>query len=203
MAAVSLWQYWNGRVIFSPSAASYPQRRIKFHPRVGQGWTAVWRAAGHLVSSPGQRIPQIVHCSRALNCPGSWQKAIKDRPRADRILDQMLATSQKHRADFWGRKDILMQTAEKNLLRLSQLFLLPSGDPCGRNQFPAFPGEASDWTSSLWMQTLLAWSGRLGGLRSQSWSRFFCLNLSGRKRGRVKYSFWVFCFVINNLKSIS
>lgn len=92
--------------------------------------------------------PQTVHCRRALNCLGSWRKAIKDQPRAGRILDQMLATSQKHRVDFWGRKDILLQSAEKNLLRLSQLFLLPSGDPCGHNQFPAFPGKASDWTPS-------------------------------------------------------
>lgn len=117
---------------FLPPAASYPQRRIEFHPRlwrVGQGWSAVWRATGHPVSSPGQRIPQTVHCSRALNCPGSWQKAIKDQPRADRILDQMLATSQE--VDFWGRKDILLQTAEKTCYGFLSSSCFPRETPVG------------------------------------------------------------------------
>lgn len=112
-------------------AAFHPQRQIKFHPRLwrmGRGRSAVWRAAGHPVWSPGQRAPQIVHCLRVLNCPGSWQKAIQDQPRAEPVPEQTLATSQEYRADLWGEARHPFYGCQKDWLWLSQLLLLPSQD---------------------------------------------------------------------------
>lgn len=58
--------------------------------------------SGVLVRGP----PQILHCLRIRHCPRSWQKAIKDQPRADRIPEQRLAASQEYRAASEQRKDV-------------------------------------------------------------------------------------------------
>lgn len=94
--------------LFFP-AASHPQRWIEFHPRLGRtgrGWRAVWRAAGCPVWCPGPRTPPDFTLFEDTTCPRSWQKAIKDQPRADRIPEQRLAASQEYRAASEQRKDV-------------------------------------------------------------------------------------------------
>lgn len=132
--------------LFFPPAASHPQSRIEFHHRLwrmGRGWSAVWRAAGHPVWHPGQRTPQILHCLRALNCPESWHKAIKGQPRADRIPEQMLATSQDYRAHLWGKErhpfywpleklTVTFSTLSCFPLRPAQAYPVPRGHPDSR-----------------------------------------------------------------------
>lgn len=158
--------------LFFPPAASHPQRRVGFHRRLGRmgrGWSAVWRAAGHPVWRPGQRTPQILHCLRALHCPGSWQKAIKGQARADYIPEQRLATSQQYGAHIWGKESHPFHCPER--LWLSQLFLLPSGDQVRPIQVPGTMQTLGSLGSGLHkdhpgMQSLLAWSGGSGGSSS-------------------------------------
>lgn len=90
---------------YFPPVASHPQRRIQFHPDSEEwgGGGEPARAAGHPGWCPGEKGPQILHCSGVLNCFGSWQNAIGDQPQADHILRTWLPPRSPWTA-LWGEE---------------------------------------------------------------------------------------------------
>lgn len=110
----SLWLSWKKRPL--PPCSQIMASHLQAAPVLSRDCRIGWRqniVQGFWTSGLASlsESPQILHCSRVLNCPGSWQKASEVQP--ETIMSQDCGYGPVVRAALCQRTDVCLQTLRK------------------------------------------------------------------------------------------